>query len=178
MCSITIFDKHFKLFISNKKIIGAVQQMADKINKDLSKHDVLFIGILNGAFMFASDLFKRINFECRISFLKLMSYEGISSLGTAKRLIGLNEDIAGKTVVVVEDIIDSGITLDTVIKQLSGYKPAEIKIASLFVKPKSYKKKIKIDYLGFEVPNNFLVGYGLDYNGYGRNLTDIYTLID
>ena len=178
MSSVAILDKHFKLFITNEKINEEVQLMADRMNSELSKYDVIFIGILNGAFMFASDLLKRINFKCRISFLKLVSYEDISSTGMVKKLIGLNEDISGKTVIVIEDIIDTGITIENIVNQLSGYQPAGIRIASLLFKSGSYRKRIKIDYIGFDVPDSFIIGYGLDYNGYGRNLTDIYTLID
>jgi len=147
------------------------------MNTDLAEKDVLFLGILNGAFMFASDLLKRITFTCSISFLKLVSYKGTSSAGSVNRLIGLNEDIAGKTVVILEDIIDSGLTIENTMKQLKGYEPEEIKIAALLVKRENISKEVVIDYAGIEIPNDFVIGYGLDYNGYGRNLKDIYKAI-
>ena len=177
MSVVTIMDKRFELFIPHEKIIDAVGKIADSINKELANKDVLFLGILNGAFMFASDLIRRIQFNCTISFLKLASYTGTSSTNEIKSLIGLNEDIRGKTVVIIEDIIDSGHTIENLLIQLGIHKPDEIKVAALLVKPMNVSKDIKIDYKGFEIPGDFIVGYGLDYNGYGRNLKDIYKLI-
>ena len=173
---IKLLDKEFKLSITAEEISIATKSVADRINKDLNNKDVIFLGILNGAFMFASDLLRHITFNCQISFLKLASYQGTSNSGTVKRLIGINENIANKTVVIIEDIVDSGITIEQIIKQLNGYEPAEIKIASLLFKPEAYRKSIKIDYVGMEIPNDFIVGYGLDYNGYGRNLQNIYSI--
>ncbi len=148
------------------------------MNKELAGKDVIFLGILNGAFMFASELLGLVRFPCRISFLKLVSYQGTSSTGTIKRLIGLNEDISGKTVVVLEDIVDSGLTVSNTMQQLIGFEPAEIRIATLLIKPANFRKKVKVDYIGLEIPNDFIIGYGLDYNGYGRNLLNIYKIID
>ncbi len=178
MNNIKLLDKEFKLSISAEEIETAVIRVADSINKDLKDKDVIFLGILNGAFMFASDLLRHITFNCQISFLKLASYQGTSNSGTVKRLIGINENIANKTVVVIEDIVDSGITIDHIIKQLNGYEPAEIKIATLLLKPEAYRKEVKIDYVGIKIPNDFIVGYGLDYNGYGRNLQSIYSILN
>jgi hypoxanthine phosphoribosyltransferase len=146
------------------------------MNKDLVGKSPVFLGILNGCFMFASDLFKNIKIECSISFLKLASYSGTSSTGNINQLIGLNESIEGKTVVILEDIVDTGITLEHLINELKKYKPKEIKIACLLFKPEAYKKSIKIDYCGIEIPNKFIIGYGLDYNGFGRNLKHIYQI--
>jgi hypoxanthine phosphoribosyltransferase len=126
--------------------------------------------------MFAADLMKYIDLDCQISFLKLASYEGTSTSGKVKRLIGVNEDLKGHTVSILEDIVDSGLTLDQIMKQLGGYEPDEIKIATLFFKPKAYKMNIPVDYVGMEIPNAFIVGYGLDYNGFGRNLRSLYKL--
>ncbi len=178
MKKVKILDKEFTVSITREEINSAIDKMADRLNKELKDEDVTFLGILNGSFMFASDLFKKINFPCRISFLKLASYQGSSSSGTVKQLIGLNENLKDKTVVILEDIVDSGITLETIIKQLSGYEPRAIKIATFLFKPEAYQKDIELDYVGIEIPNDFIVGYGLDYNGYGRNMEAIYTVVN
>jgi len=175
---IKILDKYFELFISYEKIIKNIKQIADHINLDLKNEKVIFLGVLNGAFMFASELLKMINFPCEVSFVKIASYSGDSTTGTVKRLIGVNEELQGKTIVIVEDIVDTGITTENIIRQLKGYDPDSIKIASLFFKPQSFTKNYKIDYLGMEIPNYFIIGYGLDYKGMGRNLKNIYKLID
>jgi hypoxanthine phosphoribosyltransferase len=178
MKEIQVLDKRFKVSITSEAIQDSIKHMAQKINSDLAGKDVLFIGILNGCFMFAGDLFKSIDLNCQITFLKLASYQGTSSSGNVKRLIGINEDMEGKTVIILEDIIDTGNTLESIIKQLKGYEPAEIKIATLLYKPEAYEKDIPIDYVGFEIPNSFILGYGLDYDGYGRNLSNIYTIVE
>ncbi|MEA3451306.1 MAG: hypoxanthine phosphoribosyltransferase, partial [Bacteroidota bacterium] len=144
----------------------------------LKGKDVIFLGILNGAFLFAADLFRQIDIDCQITFLKIASYQGTTSSGSVKRLIGINEDIENKTVIILEDIIDSGITVDYILKQLRGYEPKEILIATLLFKPEAYQKDFDIDYVAIDIPNDFIVGYGLDYNGFGRNLKDIYTLAE
>jgi len=178
MDKITIVNKEFRLLVTSAKIRESVNRMADQMNKDLNGRSVIFLGILNGAFMFVSDLIRRIEFECQISFLKLATYEGSSSSGSIKRLIGLDEDISDKTVVILEDIIDTGFTIDNIVKQLKGYGPADIKIAALLFKPGSFDKNRKPDYIGIEIPDNFVAGYGLDYRGYGRNLKDIYVMTE
>lgn len=178
MEKVKILDRDFVISIPRQIIQENVQKMADKMNKELRNKDVIFMGILNGSFMFAADLFRKIDFNSQITFLKLASYQGTSSSGNIKRLIGINEDIKDKTVVIIEDIVDTGITLESIKKQLIGYEPAEIKIATFLFKPDAYKKDIPVDYIGMEIPNDFIVGYGLDYNGYGRNLEDIYTVVD
>ena len=177
MDKVRILDKEFKLFISDKQIQEAVEEIARRMNKELKGQKVFLIGILNGCFMFAADLVKHLDLDCTITFLKLASYQGTSSTGKVKRLIGLNEDIKDQTVVVLEDIVDTGITLDYIQKQLRGYEPAEIKLATLLYKPEACRQDISLDYVGIEIPDDFVVGYGLDYNGYGRNLRHIYTVI-
>ena len=177
MDKVRILDKEFKLFISEKQIQEAVEEMARRMNKELKGQKVFLIGILNGCFMFAADLVKRLDLDCRITFLKLASYQGTSSTGKVKRLIGLDEDIKDQVVVVLEDIVDTGITLDFIQKQLRGYEPAEIKLATLLYKPEACRQDISLDYVGIEIPDDFVVGYGLDYNGYGRNLRQIYSVI-
>lgn len=171
---VKILDKEFEVFISEKQIQKTVKKIAEQLNKELKGEKVFFIGILNGCFMFAADLVKNLDLDCNITFLKLASYQGTSSTGKVKRLIGLNEDIKDQTVVVLEDIVDTGITLDFIQKQLRGYEPAEIRLASLLFKPDACKQDVDLDYVGMEIPNDFVIGYGLDYNGYGRNLKQIY----
>jgi len=173
-----VHDKEFEIYIPSSEIRKVISDMATQINEDLAGRDVIFLGILNGAFMFASDLFRKITLDCQISFLKLASYAGTSSTGTVKRLIGINEDIYRKTVVILEDIVDTGVTLENIIKQLKGYEPSEIRVATMLFKPAAYTKDMKLDYVGVEIPNDFVLGYGLDYKGYGRNLADLYKVVD
>ena len=168
-----VLDKEFIPYLSSEEILVRVKEIADKLNRCLEGKDPIFMGILNGSFMFASDLYKQITVPSQITFLKLASYQGTGSTGNVKRLIGINEDIKDKTVVVIEDIVDTGNTLDSIIKQLKGYEPEEIIIVTLLFKPEAYKKDFKVHHYAFEIPNDFIIGYGLDYNGYGRNLKDI-----
>jgi hypoxanthine phosphoribosyltransferase len=177
MKEIDILDKKFSEFISEEKIQARINELAVQVNKDLAGKDVVFIGILNGAFLFAADLFRRIEMPARITFVKLASYQGTTSSGSIKELIGWNEEIKGKSVVVIEDIVDTGNTLERIIDELVLRKASEVRIATMFYKPDAYKKKIHLDYVGIEIPDNFVVGYGLDYNGYGRNLRSVYTLV-
>lgn len=176
MRQIKLNDKTFELFIPAEKISEAIDAVALKMNQELSGKNPLFISILNGAFMFTSDLMKRLGFNCQITFLKLSTYSGTESTGQVRSLIGLDENIEGRTVVIIEDIIDTGFTLENVIKQLQMLNPAEIKIATFLLKPEAFHGRFQPDYVGLEIPNDFIVGYGLDYNELGRNLTDIYVL--
>lgn len=179
MKQVKIHDKEFELFIPYEKIRSVIEEMAEKMNRDLAGKDPLFLCILNGSFMFAAELFKRIDFvESEISFVKLASYEGDKTTGTVKQLIGLNENIEGRTVVVLEDIVDTGITINNIQDQLDKLKPAKTIIATLLLKPDALQKEVNLDYVGLEIPNDFIVGYGLDYDGHGRNLLDIYTVIN
>ena len=177
MKEIRIRDKTFREFITEETLQSRIEELAIQINSDMAGKDVVFLGILNGAFLFAADLFRRIEMEARISFVKLASYEGTSSSGTIKELIGWNEDIKNKSIVVIEDIVDTGNTLERVVGELIIRKASEIRIAAMLYKPAAYKKNIPLDYVGFEIPNDFVVGYGLDYDGYGRNLPSVYALI-
>ena len=176
MVTIRLLDKEFKLYIPPEKIQAEVQNMADRMNSDLKNEDVIFLGILNGAFMFASDLVRKISVQSQVSFVKLTSYQGISNGGSVRRLIGINEVLKDKTVVIIEDIIDSGNTIESIIEQIQGFRPRQIYIATLLLKPDLYTKNIRIDYIGFKIPKDFVVGYGLDYQGYGRNLRGLYKL--
>lgn len=178
MKEIQILDKKFREYLTEQVIQNRIEEIAKKVNSELSGKEVVFLGILNGAFLFAADLFRRIDFPARISFVKLASYQGTSSSGTIKELIGWNEELNNKTIVVVEDIVDTGNTLERIVDELVIRKAAEVKIAAMLFKPDAYTKSIPLDYIGFEIPNNFVVGYGLDYDGFGRNLPSVYTLVD
>jgi hypoxanthine phosphoribosyltransferase len=178
MDKVKILDKNFGVFIDEKIIKSRVAELGRQISEDYQGQEPVFLGILNGSFMFASDLLQNVSVNCKISFLKLASYSGMGTTGQVKQLIGLNEDIKNKPVIIIEDIVDTGITIEHIIKQLQAYDPAEIRIATLLFKPDAYEKSTPIDYIGFEIPTKFIIGYGLDYNGYARNLKHIYQLID
>jgi hypoxanthine phosphoribosyltransferase len=177
MKEISIQDKKFRELITEKALQLRIEELARQLNNDLAGKELVFLGILNGAFLFAADLLRRIDLPARISFVKLASYEGTSSSGSIKELIGWNEDIKNKTVVVVEDIVDTGNTLERIVDELVIRKAYEVRIAAMLFKPAAYTKDIPLDYIGFEIPNDFVVGYGLDYGGFGRNLPSVYTLI-
>jgi hypoxanthine phosphoribosyltransferase len=177
MKEISIQDKKFRELITEKALQLRIEELARQLNNDLAGKELVFLGILNGAFLFAADLLRRIDLPARISFVKLASYEGTSSSGSIKELIGWNEDIKNKTVVVVEDIVDTGNTLERIVDELVIRKAYEVRIAAMLFKPAAYTKDIPLDYIGFEIPNDFVVGYGLDYDGFGRNLPAVYTLI-
>jgi len=178
MKEISILDKKFREYLTEKVIQQRIEELAKQINKDLAGKEVVFLGILNGAFLFAADLFRRTDFPARISFVKLASYEGTSSSGSIKELIGWNEDIKDKTIVIVEDIVDTGNTLERIVGELEIRKAAEVRIAAMLYKPAAYTKKIPLDYIGFEIQNDFVVGFGLDYDGFGRNLPSVYKIIN
>lgn len=174
---IQIHDKQFALTIEEADILKAVKRVGEEINNDLSGTNPLFICVLNGAFMFASDLIKVVNFPCEITFIKLSSYEGIYTTGSVKEVIGLNESVVDRHVVVVEDIVDTGITMEKIIASLKIKGAKSIKVVTFLQKPDALLRDISVDYVAMKIPNDFIVGYGLDYDGYGRNLKDIYTVI-
>lgn len=174
---ITVHDKQFKPYISADKISEEVSRVASEINLDYSGKRPLFIAILNGSFMFAADLFKQINIEAEICFIKLASYKGIKSSGQVITAIGLDVDLVGREIIVIEDIVDTGNTLSKFLPQIQNHNPASLKIAALLHKPEAMVHPINIDYLGFSVPNKFLLGYGLDYDGLGRNIKEIYQVV-
>lgn len=176
MDSIKILDKEFVPFINEQAIQQKISEMAEAINHDYKDKEIHFISILNGAFMFSADLFKQITVPCYIHFLKVRSYEGIRSTGAVTSIIGLSEPIENKHIIVLEDIVDTGATMQHVYKELNNLRPESLKVASLLLKPEAYKGDIKIDYICFSIPNKFVLGYGLDYDGLGRNLKDIYQL--
>lgn len=176
--TITVKDKQFRLSITEVEIAKAVNNVATQINKDLSDKNPLFLCVLNGAFMYAADLMKQINFPCEISFVKLASYQGTSSTGKIKEMIGINESIKGRNVVVVEDIVDTGFTMQNIISSLKEKGAESIHVCTFLQKPDALQCDINIDYVAIKIPNDFIVGYGLDYDGYGRNLKEIYTVIN
>lgn len=178
MSVIQIKDKRFKTFIPEEQIMKEVARVADEINRDLSGTNPLFISVLNGSFMFTADLMKHLTMPCEVSFVKLASYEGTSSTGKVKELGGLGDDITGRTVVIVEDIVDTGLTMKQLVETLRARGPKDIKIATLLVKPDKLKVELDINYVAMNIPNDFIVGYGLDYDGLGRNYRDIYTVIE
>jgi hypoxanthine phosphoribosyltransferase len=175
---IQIHDKKFETFIRFAEIDKAVEKIANLMNKELHDKRPLFIAVLNGSFMFASDLFHKIDFPCEITFVKLASYSGTQSTENVRQLIGVDEDIVGRNVVVIEDIIDSGLTMERVLAQLKMIGAADIKIATLLYKPDAFKGSYDIDYVGIEIGNDFIVGYGLDYDKLGRNFKDIYKIVE
>lgn len=176
MEQITVKDKQFKPYIGEDKILEAVKTLAKRINVELKDDFPLFLVVLNGSFMFAADLLKEVSIPCEISFIKVASYHGTTSTGSVTELVGLSEDVKGRTIVIVEDIVDTGITLEKLHGVLTKREAGSVKVATMLIKPDSYKKSIKVDYAGIEIPNDFVVGYGLDYDGQGRNLRDIYVL--
>lgn len=178
METIRIKDKQFKTFITEEQILKEVARVGEEINRDLADANPLFVSVLNGSFMFTADLMKHVSVPCEISFVKLASYAGTSSTGKVKELIGLNDDITGRTIVIVEDIIDTGLTMERLIETLKARNPKEIRIATLLVKPDKLKVDLDINYIAMSIPNDFIVGYGLDYDGLGRNYRDIYTVIE
>ena len=178
MKRIKLLDKEFEIMIPASDIKDAIWRIADKLNNDLKDKNPLMVCILNGSFMFAADLLKLIKFPCQVSFVKMASYQGTSSSGHVKELIGINEDLSGRVVLLLEDIVDTGVTVKNCINQIKNTNAKEVLIATLLFKPNALKEGVKLDYIGMEIPNDFIVGYGLDYNGYGRNLPDIYKIVN
>jgi hypoxanthine phosphoribosyltransferase len=177
MATITVHDKQFETYLSDEVIQGQVKRIAEQINKDYAGKRPLFIAILNGSFMFASDIFKQLSLEAEICFIKLASYKGMKSSGKVVSTIGLEEDIFGKDVIIVEDIVDTGKTLHHFLPKLLHQQPKSLKIATLLHKPEATEFPLTLDYVGFSIPNKFVVGYGLDYSGLGRNLKEIYQVV-
>ncbi len=176
--TIRVKDKDFGIFIKSDTINAAIDKIAKQINKDVKDENPLFLVILNGAFMFAGDLLKRVNINCNISFVKLASYAGTRSTNQVQELIGLNEEIKGRSVIIIEDIIDTGKTLEVLLELLKAKGAEKVRLAALLFKPEAFRCNYHIDYIGMEIPNDFIVGYGLDYDGYARNYPDIYKIVD
>lgn len=175
---IQLHDKQFVPFISAQEIDFAIAEMARQVEADFADEVPVFVGVLNGAFMVVSDFMKHYTKPCEVSFIKMASYEGMESTHEVKQLIGLNQDLTGRTVVVIEDIVDTGNTLEELKAMFKKQNVKHFKIATLFLKPDAYEKDIKLDYVGIRIPNKFIVGFGLDYDGHGRNLPEVYQLAD
>lgn len=173
---IRILDKSFDVFIEEDELQAEIRSLAEQINKDFKGQEVLFIAVLNGAFMFAADLMKSISLECEISFVKMSSYKGVQSTGQVNELIGLNADLKGKKVILLEDIVDTGLTMDKILSLVESHEPSTVKICTLLYKPTAFKGKNEPHYVGFSIPDAFVVGYGLDYNERGRNLGSVYQI--
>lgn len=177
MSVVQILDKKFKTSIPASEIKERVKAVAERINNDLKDKNPLFLAVLNGSFIFAADLMREITIPCEISFVKLASYQGTTSTGKITEVIGINEELSGRCIVIVEDIVDTGLTMKRMLETLGTRSPAEIHICTLLVKPDKLQVDLNIEYAAMKIPNDFIVGYGLDYNQQGRNLPDIYTVV-
>lgn len=178
MSHIKIHDKEFVKTISHEEIVAEVKRVAANINKDYAGKRPLLLGVLNGSFMFAAELIRNLEIECEISFVKLSSYQGTNSTGVIKEVLGLSESITGRDVIIIEDIVDTGLTMQNMLETLGTREPASIEIASLFVKPARLQVPVNVKYSVFTIPDRFIVGYGLDYDGLGRNLPDVYDVVE
>ncbi len=176
MSEIQVRDKRFELFIPEETILKEIQRLAIQIGNDLRDKDPLFVCVLNGAFMFASDLIKYLDFPCEVTFIRLKSYQGTSTDGVVKEVHGLIESVTGRNVVVIEDIVDTGHTISQLKEKIMKDNPASLKIATLLFKPEALRADVHPDYVAIQIPSDFIVGYGLDYDGQGRNLRDIYKI--
>jgi hypoxanthine phosphoribosyltransferase len=177
MATVRIKDKTFETSIPEQEIKDRVKDLAKKISKDMEGCNPLLLAVLNGSFIFAADLMREIDIPCEISFVKLASYQGITSTGKVKEVIGINEDLTNRTVIIVEDIVESGLTIKRMVETLGTRNPKSVHICTLLQKPERLEVPLDIDYVAFRIPNDFIVGYGLDYDGQGRQLKDIYTLV-
>jgi len=177
MSRVTIKDKTFETSISAAEIQEHVKALAERINHDFEGKNPLFLAVLNGSFIFAADLMRELTIPCEISFVKLASYQGITSTGKVHEVLGINEDLTNRHVVIVEDIVDTGRTMKQMVESLGTRNPASVSICTLFVKPEKLQEHLEIKYAAFSIPNDFIVGYGLDYDQQGRNLKEIYSLV-
>lgn len=177
MSIVKIKDKSFKVSIPESEIKARVKVLAQQMSKDMEGKNPLFLAVLNGSFIFAADLMREMTIPCEISFVKLASYQGITSTGKIKEVIGINEDLSGRTVVIVEDIVESGQTMKRMVESIGTRNPASVKICTLFFKPEKLKEELTLDYVAFRIPDDFILGYGLDYDQRGRGLKDVYTIM-
>lgn len=178
MKNIKVLDKEFEPYISQVEIESAIDRICEQINKDMYDKNPLFLVMLNGAFMFASELLKKLDMDCETSFVKYSTYSGTKSNCEVKELIGLNNSLQGRNIVVIEDIIDSGFTMKCLLQKLEEMGAASVRIATMLFKPEAFKFNYKIDYIGMNIGNEFIVGYGLDYNEHGRNYPSIYKIVE
>ena len=177
MSIVKIKDKTFQTSITEAEIKSRIKELAQRISQDMEGKTPLFLGVLNGAFIFAADLMREMTIPCEISFVKLASYQGTTSTGKIHEVLGINEDLSGRTVIIVEDIVESGLTMKRMIESIGTRNPASVHICTLFFKPEKLKEELNLDYVAFRIPDDFIVGYGLDYDGLGRELKDVYTLV-
>ena len=178
MDTVKIKDKSFRVSLPEAEIKERVKALAEQMSKDLEGKDPLFLGVLNGSFIFAADLMREMTIPCEISFVKLASYQGTTSTGKVREVLGINEDLSGRTVVIVEDIVESGRTMRQMIESLGTRNPESVRICTLFFKPEKLKEDLNLDYVAFSIPDDFILGYGLDYDGLGRELKDVYTIVE
>ena len=178
MDTVKIKDKSFRVSIPEAEIKERVKALAEQMSKDLEGKNPIFLGVLNGSFIFAADLMREMTVPCEISFVKLASYQGTTSTGKVREVLGINEDLSGRTVVIVEDIVESGQTMKQMIESLGTRNPESVRICTLFFKPEKLKEDLNLDYVAFSIPDDFIVGYGLDYDGLGRELKDVYTIVE
>ena len=178
MDTVKIKDKTFKISIPETEIMKHIDEVAARINRDMAGKNPLLLAVLNGSFIFAADLMRRITIPCEISFVKLASYQGTTSTGKVTEVIGINEDLTGRTIIIVEDIVESGLTIKRMIETLGTRNPESVHICTLLLKPNRLKVPLDIEYVAMSIPNDFILGYGLDYDQQGRNLKDIYTLVE
>jgi hypoxanthine phosphoribosyltransferase len=177
MSRVTIKNKTFETSMPEAEIKQRVKELAQQMSRELEGKNPLFLAILNGAFIFAADLMREMTIPCEISFVKLASYQGTTSSGTVHEVIGINENLSGRTVVIVEDIVESGLTIKRMMEQLGTRNPASVQVCTLFFKPEKLTEDLQLDYVAFRIPNDFILGYGLDYDQQGRGLKDLYTLV-
>ena len=175
---VKIKDKSFRVSIPETEIKQRVKALAEQMSKDLEGKNPIFLGVLNGSFIFAADLMREMTVPCEISFVKLASYQGTTSTGKVREVLGINENLSGRTVVIVEDIVESGQTMKQMIESLGTRNPESVRICTLFFKPEKLKEDLNLDYVAFRIPDDFIVGYGLDYDGLGRELKDVYTIVE
>ena len=178
MDTVKIKDKSFRVSIPEAEIKERVKALAEQMSKDLEGKNPIFLGVLNGSFIFAADLMREMTIPCEISFVKLASYQGTTSTGKVQEVLGINENLSGRTVVIVEDIVESGQTMKQMIESLGTRNPESVRICTLFFKPEKLKEDLNLDYVAFRIPDDFIVGYGLDYDGLGRELKDVYTIVE
>ena len=175
---IQVKDKRFAVSIPSERIQAEVKRVAEQINKDYEGQSPIFLAVLNGSFVFAADLLREITLPCEVSFVRLASYQGVSTTGTIREIMGLNLDITGRPIIIVEDIVDTGLTMAHMLETLKTHNPSSIDICTLLLKPGKLQVDLDIRYCCLQIPNDFIVGYGLDYDGFGRNTKDIFTLCD
>jgi hypoxanthine phosphoribosyltransferase len=178
MNSVKINDRSFRVSITETEIKTRIKSLAAEISADMEGKNPIFLAVLNGAFIFAADLMREMTIPCEISFVKLASYQGTTSTGKIKEVFGINEDLTGRTVIIVEDIVESGQTMKNMIESLGTRNPASVHICTLFFKPDKLKEDLSLDYVAFRIPDDFIVGYGLDYDQAGRGLKDVYSIVE